>query len=155
MTGVRALKLAFVPALFGALSLVAEQLFGTKYLLSQSLLGVAMIAAGSRCRLNGNGRVPITGQTFAVCVCGGLQGSNQGAISAALYFALALAGMPVLAPGPDENGIKRTPLHQAHAGFVGGFVPCAWLAGQGTVAAARSGAEGGGSGSAVRGTNRK
>jgi|AntRauMFilla1563_2_1112583.scaffolds.fasta_scaffold89237_2 hypothetical protein len=28
-------------------------------------------------------------------------------------------GMPVLAPGPDEDGIKRTPLRQAHAGFVG------------------------------------
>eukprot|EP00959_Pyramimonas_sp_CCMP1952_P052190 1090625-Pyramimonas_sp.AAC.1 len=48
-------------------------------------------APASRIRLYGYGSVPITGQTLGVCLCGGLQGPSQGAISTLLYLALAVA----------------------------------------------------------------
>lgn len=45
------------------------------------------------------GFVPITGQTFAVLLIGGTMGSRLGSMSALLYVAMGIVGLPVYASG--------------------------------------------------------
>jgi len=69
--------------------------------------------------------VPITGQTFAVLLLGAAYGWRRGGLTAALYLAAGLAGLPVFA---DVAGL-------ATLGYLAGFLLAAvvvgWLAERG------------------------
>lgn len=69
--------------------------------------------------------VPITGQTFAVLLAGGLLGARRGAASQALYVAMGAIGLPFFAEGAGgwEAATGST------AGYLVGFVVAAWLVG--------------------------
>ena len=75
--------------------------------------------------------VPVTGQTFAVLLTGATLGAGLGAASTTLYFAAALAGLPVLAP--TETGTHLTGaavLSMPTLGYVVGFVVASALVGR-------------------------
>ncbi|MFO7679213.1 MAG: biotin transporter BioY [Chloroflexota bacterium] len=69
--------------------------------------------------------VPVTMQTFAVLLVGGLLGSRLGAMSLLLYLAEGALGLPVFAGGAGSV------LHFAGptAGYLFGFVAAAFVAG--------------------------
>jgi biotin transport system substrate-specific component len=69
--------------------------------------------------------VPITGQTFAVLVLGGLLGSRRGALSVLAYLAEGMVGLPVFAGG----GSGPLWLLGPTGGYLIGFVAAAWLVG--------------------------
>lgn len=70
--------------------------------------------------------VPMTMQSWAVLLSGAALGGRVGALSVALYLALAALGAPVLASG--AHGLA--PFRGATAGYLYAFVPVAWLAGR-------------------------
>lgn len=74
--------------------------------------------------------VPLTGQTFAVLLAGATLGTSLGLASTALYFALALAGLPVLAPTAAGVHVTGAALF-AHPslGYVIGFLLASALTG--------------------------
>lgn len=75
--------------------------------------------------------VPVTGQTFAVLLTGATLGVGLGAASTVLYFAAALAGLPVLAP--TETGTHLTGaavLSMPTLGYVLGFIAASTLVGR-------------------------
>jgi len=70
--------------------------------------------------------VPITGQTLAVLLAGGVLGANAGAASQALYIAMGAVGLPFFA---DAKG-GWTVATGSTAGYLVGFVVAAWLVGR-------------------------
>ena len=62
--------------------------------------------------------VPITGQTFAVLLCGALLGARLGAASMLLYVTEGMVGLPVFAPATA-----------ASYGYLAGFVAAAFVVG--------------------------
>ena len=70
--------------------------------------------------------VPITGQTFAVLLAGGVLGANRGALSMGLYVALGAIGLPFYAEGSGG----WTAATGATAGYLVGFVVAAFVVGK-------------------------
>ncbi len=70
--------------------------------------------------------VPITGQTFAVLLAGGVLGANRGALSMGLYVALGAIGLPFYANG--DGG--WTAASGATAGYLVGFIVAAFVVGK-------------------------
>lgn len=69
--------------------------------------------------------VPVTGQTFAVLLAGGVLGSRRGALSMGLYVVLGAIGLPFYSDG--EGG--WTAATGATAGYLVGFVVAAFVVG--------------------------
>ena len=67
--------------------------------------------------------VPITGQTFAVILCGAAIGARRGAFAQFAYLLLGSAGLPIFAGG--ACGLPFGP----SGGYLIGFVPAAYLIG--------------------------
>jgi biotin transport system substrate-specific component len=67
--------------------------------------------------------VPITGQTFAVILCGAAIGARRGACAQLAYLLLGSAGLPVFAGG--ACGLPFGP----SGGYLIGFIPAAYLVG--------------------------
>lgn len=63
--------------------------------------------------------VPITGQTFAVLLCGALLGARLGTASMLAYIGEGVIGLPVFAAAPGA----------ASYGYLGGFVVAAFVVG--------------------------
>jgi len=63
--------------------------------------------------------VPITGQTFAVLLCGALLGARLGTASMLAYITEGMIGLPVFAVAPGS----------ASYGYLGGFVAAAFIVG--------------------------
>jgi biotin transporter BioY len=63
--------------------------------------------------------VPITGQTFAVLLCGALLGARLGTASMLLYITEGVLGLPVFAAAPGA----------ATYGYLAGFVAAAFIVG--------------------------
>jgi biotin transport system substrate-specific component len=63
--------------------------------------------------------VPITGQTFAVLLCGALLGARLGTASMLAYIAEGMIGLPVFASAPGA----------ASYGYLAGFVAAAFVVG--------------------------
>ena len=69
--------------------------------------------------------VPITGQTFAVCLVGASLGAARGAASLALYFLIGVLGAPVYAH--HDHGWDV--ITSASGGYIFGFVAAAAVTG--------------------------
>ncbi|RLK49580.1 biotin transporter BioY [Microbacterium telephonicum] len=75
--------------------------------------------------------VPITGQTLGVLLVGASLGAVRGASSLALYAALGLVGLPVMAPQPDGGHITGLALLATPSfGYVAGFILAALVVGR-------------------------
>ena len=75
--------------------------------------------------------VPLTGQTFAVLLMGAALGPTLGLSAAALYMALALAGLPVLAPTADGVHVTGAALFSHPTlGYLAGFMLASFLVGR-------------------------
>jgi biotin transport system substrate-specific component len=77
--------------------------------------------------------VPITGQTFAILVVGASLGLVRALIASSLYLALAVAGLPVLAPSVKGGHITGlAALTAPTTGYLFGFILASialgWLA---------------------------
>jgi biotin transport system substrate-specific component len=70
--------------------------------------------------------VPITGQTFAVMVCGAGLGAVRGSAAMALYWVLGLIGLPFYADG--AGGVHAA--FGATGGYLIGFMLAAYLVGR-------------------------
>jgi biotin transport system substrate-specific component len=70
--------------------------------------------------------VPITGQTFAVLLAGGVLGASRGALSMGLYVALGAIGLPFYAEGTGG----WTAATGATMGYLAGFVMAAYVVGK-------------------------
>jgi biotin transport system substrate-specific component len=70
--------------------------------------------------------VPVTGQTFAVRLTGGLLGARLGLIAMLGYLLAGALGLPVFAGGAGGAGRFLGPT----AGYLAGFVVSAWLMGR-------------------------
>ena len=68
--------------------------------------------------------VPLTGQVFAVLVCGALLGSGYGALSQMFYVGLGVVGVPWFA-----GGIGLAVFTGATAGYLIGFIVAAFFLG--------------------------
>ena len=90
-----------------------------------ALLGSAVIAASARVALP-MWPVPATMQTLAVLLLGGLGGARLGMASVALYLAEGALGLPVFAAAAAGPAVLAGPT----AGYLLGFLPAAWIAGQ-------------------------
>ena len=69
--------------------------------------------------------VPVTGQTFAVMLCGAGLGAVRGSAAMALYWLLGMIGLPFYADG--EGGIHAA--FGATGGYLVGFIVAALLIG--------------------------
>jgi len=69
--------------------------------------------------------IPVTGQTFAVFLCGAVLGSRRGGLSLSLYFLEGAIGLPVFAGGRGGMAVLFGP----SAGYLVGFIPAAFLVG--------------------------
>ena len=90
-----------------------------------ALLGSAVIAASARVALP-MWPVPATLQTLAVLLLGALGGARLGVASVTLYLAEGALGLPVFAAGAAGSAVLAGPT----AGYLLGFLPAAWIAGQ-------------------------
>jgi biotin transport system substrate-specific component len=70
--------------------------------------------------------VPLTGQTFAVMLCGAGLGANRGAASMLLYLGLGLVGLPVYSDGDSGFDV----IWGATGGYIIGFVIAAYVMGR-------------------------
>jgi biotin transport system substrate-specific component len=70
--------------------------------------------------------VPLTGQTFAVMLCGAGLGANRGAASMLLYLGLGLIGLPVYSDGDSGFSV----IWGATGGYLVGFVIAAYVMGR-------------------------
>jgi biotin transport system substrate-specific component len=70
--------------------------------------------------------VPITGQTFAVMVCGAGLGAVRGSSAMALYWLLGLVGLPFYADG--DGGVHAA--FGATGGYLIGFMVSAYIVGR-------------------------
>jgi biotin transport system substrate-specific component len=68
--------------------------------------------------------VPITGQTFAVLLCGATLGARRGAFTLLVYLLLGAAGLPIFAEA--KHGL---PFLLPTGGYLVGFIPAAYLIG--------------------------
>jgi biotin transport system substrate-specific component len=76
--------------------------------------------------------VPITGQTLGVLLVGASYGAGLGVVTVLLYLAMAVAGLPVLAPdetGAHAGGIEVLRALSVTGGYLWGFVLAAGLVG--------------------------
>lgn len=86
--------------------------------------------------------VPITGQTFAVLVTGGVLGARRGAGSLSVYMIMGMIGIPVFAPGSGVtegswdihllfpwSGNYGLPWDISSGGYIVGFIFAAALVG--------------------------
>ncbi|MEM6568626.1 MAG: biotin transporter BioY [Planctomycetota bacterium] len=80
--------------------------------------------------------VPMTLQTLAVLLAGGLGGARVGLAAAALYLALTLVGAPVLAGGRAAGGLAFLELKSG--GYVVAFLAAGALAGTAPTGLVRS-----------------
>ena len=71
--------------------------------------------------------VPLTFQTFAVCLSGSALGRWRGTLATTVYVALGCIGLPVFAGFQGGMGVILSPL----GGFIFGFLPFAFLCGIG------------------------
>jgi biotin transport system substrate-specific component len=69
--------------------------------------------------------VPITGQTFAVCLVGASLGAIRGAASLSLYFLIGVIGAPVYAHQASGWDV----ITSASGGYIAGFVAAAAVTG--------------------------
>jgi len=69
--------------------------------------------------------VPLTGQTFAVLLAGGVLGSRRGGLSMLLYVALGAIGLPFYADGAGGWSVATG----ATAGYLVGFIVAAIVVG--------------------------
>lgn len=67
----------------------------------------------------GSAAVPITFQTLGIMLTGAILGPKKGTLAVAIFMALAIAGLPILAGG--RTGL--TALSSPTAGFFIGFLP--------------------------------
>lgn len=75
--------------------------------------------------------VPLTGQTLAVLLTGAALGSSLGLASSALYLAMALAGLPVLAPTAEGTHLTGSAiLSMPSLGYVVGFMVASYVVGR-------------------------
>lgn len=84
--------------------------------------------------------VPLTLQTLAVLVAGGLLGRYWGPVSVGVYLLVGIAGVPVFAGGHAGPAVVAGPL----GGFLLGFVVAAFVMGAAGDIARRLGGVGGG-----------
>jgi biotin transport system substrate-specific component len=96
-------------------------------LLGGSSLGFALlIALSARIRLDIPGTpVPATLQTLSVLLAGGLLGPWGGVLAVCSYLGAGLSGAPVFASGGGPAYLLGPT-----GGYLMGFIPAAWLAGQ-------------------------
>lgn len=71
--------------------------------------------------------VPLTGQTFAVLLAGGVLGSNKGAASQILYVSLGAIGLPFYSDG--GSGLWESGKLVTNFGYLIGFIVAAWIVG--------------------------
>lgn len=71
------------------------------------------------------GTIPVTLQTFAVCVAVGILGCKRGVACTALYLLLGLAGLPVFSGFQGGIGALLGPT----GGYAIGFIPFALISG--------------------------
>lgn len=75
--------------------------------------------------------VPLTGQTLAVLLSAAALGPSLGLAASSLYLALALAGLPVLAPTAEGTHLTGSAvLSMPSLGYVVGFLAAGWLVGR-------------------------
>ena len=84
--------------------------------------------------------VPITGQTLAVLLAGGVLGANRGAASLGLYAVVGSIGIPIFAPTLGEGvvfhlifpwkGTGAAVWSLSSGGYIVGFVAAAWIVGR-------------------------
>ncbi len=72
--------------------------------------------------------VPLTGQTLAVLLSGGVLGANRGAASQLLYVLMGAVGLPFYADG--ASGITADGALIATFGYLVGFIVAAWVVGR-------------------------
>ncbi len=72
--------------------------------------------------------VPLTGQTFAVLLAGGVLGANRGAASQLIYVVMGAVGLPFYADG--ASGITADGALIATFGYLVGFIVAAWAVGR-------------------------
>ncbi|ATR22638.1 BioY protein [Roseomonas mucosa] len=93
--------------------------------LGLALIGSGILAASAQVTVP-MWPVPATLQSLAVLLLGALGGSRLGAASVALYLAEGAMGLPVFAGGATGLTTFAGPT----AGYLLGFLPAAWIAGQ-------------------------
>ena len=93
------------------------------------VLGAVAIALGAQISVPMM-PVPMTLQTLAVLLAGGMLGHWRGVAAAALYLALGVSGAPVFAGGQSATGAEFLELKSA--GYLAMFPVAAWIAGIGT-----------------------
>lgn len=71
--------------------------------------------------------VPLTGQTFAVLLAGGVLGANRGAASQLLYVAMGAVGLPFYADG--ASGLRVEGAFIPTIGYLIGFIVAAYVVG--------------------------
>lgn len=90
------------------------------------LAGSAFVALAAQIRVDlPFTPVPITGQTLAVLLVGGLLGSRLGAAALLTYLAQGAAGLPVFAGGTGGLAVLTGP----SGGYLVGFVAAAFVTG--------------------------
>lgn len=89
------------------------------------VLGAGLIAGGARAAFPAE-PVPITLQTVAVLVAGGVWGARVGCLAVVLYVGAAAAGLGVLSGGAhlDLGALGES----KSLGYLVGFLPAAWIA---------------------------
>lgn len=90
-----------------------------------ALFGSALLATSAQVSLP-FWPVPATLQTLAVLLLGALGGAPVGVAAVALYLAEGALGLPVFAGGTGGPAVLAGPT----AGYLLGFLPAAWIAGQ-------------------------
>ncbi|MBV1797255.1 biotin transporter BioY [Siccirubricoccus sp. G192] len=90
-----------------------------------ALLGSAVLAASAQVSLP-LWPVPATLQSLAVLLLGALGGARLGMASVAAYLLEGALGLPVFAGGLGGPAVLAGPT----AGYLLGFLPAAWIAGQ-------------------------
>lgn len=71
------------------------------------------------------GEVPVTLQTFAVCLAAAMLGWKRGTLSVLIYVLLGAVGVPVFAGMSGGVGVLAGPT----GGYIIGFLPCALIIG--------------------------
>lgn len=95
--------------------------------MTSAALFAAMVSVMSQLALPMPSGLPLTLQTFAVCLCGYFLGVKSGITSIAVYILLGALGAPVFSG--LRGGIHH--LLSLSGGFIVGFIPLAALCGAG------------------------
>ena len=95
------------------------------YRISLAVAAAALTGIAAQMRLPLPGTpVPVTGQVFAVLLCGALLGGGYGALSMAFYLGIGLAGMPWF-----SGSAGGAALLGVTGGYLIGFLPAALFIG--------------------------